>query len=450
MHAKKLKFLLVFFIALMAGVTFTACSSSDDAPATELSVDVASLTLSADGQSQTLGITSNSGWTITGNPGWLTVSPSTGSKNKNIVVTASENPETTKRFCDLRISTDDGQVNEIVHVEQLAKEENLSLDINEINIDGKAGSNGYFHITSNTSWIISGASNWVTLSSTNGNGTAQIQISANSDNSSASPRECTLFVVAGQITKQIKVIQAGLLAADCNVNPKTIVTLANGFAFDYTYGSNVAYYYTKLYKPVQIERMTDAEIIAEMSADINDRNTPNDSYVTSWRNLTTLTEYTVCTIGFDQNGNHGELQKKTLKTKSGSNQAVAMISDVKYNDTYWIWTTTTNGFVTRYYQWFVTRNDLHNSSDAAIAWFFNDAMHAHPDDYPAIAQGDIWYRERNGATIFDVVTWAVDVTGEFAGVIDRYAGQINSSSNRIQKQNVSKKDHPFIHYNAKK
>lgn len=30
MHAKKIKFLLVFFIAFVSGVTFTACSSDDD------------------------------------------------------------------------------------------------------------------------------------------------------------------------------------------------------------------------------------------------------------------------------------------------------------------------------------------------------------------------------------------------------------------------------------
>lgn len=30
MHAKKIKFLLVFFIALVSGVTFTACSSDDE------------------------------------------------------------------------------------------------------------------------------------------------------------------------------------------------------------------------------------------------------------------------------------------------------------------------------------------------------------------------------------------------------------------------------------
>lgn len=127
---------------------------------------------------------------------------------------------------------------------------------------------------------------------------------------------------------------SGLLTANCNVAPNMIVTLADGFAFDYTFGNNVSYYYVKLYTPNMIARMTDAKIIAEMSADIDDRDTPSDNYVTSWQNLDPLTDYTICTVGFDKNGNHGELQKRTLKTKSASNQALVTISNIKYSDTY--------------------------------------------------------------------------------------------------------------------
>lgn len=115
--------LLVAFLSF----GFVSCGGDDDdAPVTELSVDVAQLNLSADGQSQTFRITSNSDWTITGNPSWLTVNPSTGSKNKNIVVAASENTQTTERTCELQITTDDGQISEVIFVRQLARDKNPS------------------------------------------------------------------------------------------------------------------------------------------------------------------------------------------------------------------------------------------------------------------------------------------------------------------------------------
>lgn len=447
-----LRWQTLLFVALMC-LGLSACGGDDDGDgraSSELSVDLAQLNFSADGQSQTFRITSNTDWTITGIPNWLTINPTSGSNNKNIVVMATENTSVSSRTCQLRITTDDGQATEVISVEQAAKSEDISVDVTEINLDGKANSSSLLRITCNTAWTISGTPSWLTLSSVNGNGTTQITITANSDNNSATPRECTLSVMAGQVTQQVKIKQNALLTANCDVMPKTIVALANGFAFDYTYGSNVAYYHVKLYLPNEIERLTDEEIITKMSEDIEDRDTPNDGYVTSWRNLSPLTEYTVCIVGFDKNGNHGELQKRNLKTKSNTNQAIATISDVKYSDTNWEWTTTTNGFVTRYYQWFVTRSSLHNSTDAAIAWFFNDAMKKSPDDFPAIAQGDTWVRSRDGGYIFDVVTWAVDVNGEFAGVIDRFVGQVESSSSKVQKIKVSPKDNPFKYYKTKK
>ena len=130
------------------------------------------------------------------------------------------------------------------------------------------------------------------------------------------------------------------------------------------------YYYVRLFTPSTLDRVTDNEIIAVISSDPNDRDTPSDGYVTSWRNLDPQTEYILCTVGYDENGNHGALTKTKITTKKGYNQAIAMISDVQYDDEKWYWSTTVNGFVTKYYQWFIERDDLHTSTDAAIAWFF--------------------------------------------------------------------------------
>ena len=201
-----------------------------------------------------------------------------GQGNKNIVVTASENTTTTVRKCQLRIVTDDGEVTETVSIEQAAKSEDISVNVSEINLDGKANSNSSFLITSNAVWSISGVADWLTLSSTNGNGSSQIIVTAKSDNLSSSPRQCRLSIRAGQKSVSVNVIQNGMYATNCDVVPNKIVVLADGFAFDYKYDSNVAYYYVECYNPTKIERMTDSEIIAMMTQDTDDRDTPsNDS-----------------------------------------------------------------------------------------------------------------------------------------------------------------------------
>lgn len=442
---KKMKknFFYWLIVPSLVLMSFCVVSCSDDDAAAELNVDVQQLLFSAEGQSQTFRITSNTDWVIVGNTGWLTVNPAMGSGNQSIVVTASENTTVSPRTCQLSVTTASGEINRMITVEQSATSEELSVDVSRVNLDGAANSSAYLHITTNAAWSITGVPDWLTLSSVSGNGTAQITLTAISDNASSSQRNCTLTINAGAQTEQVEVIQRGLLASGCEVTPNIVVALADGIAFDFTYGANVSYYYVALYDPDWIERMTDAEIIEEMSSDINNRDTPQDGYVTSWRNLSPLTEYTVCTVGFDDDGNHGDLQKMTLTTKNGSNQARATISDVTYDSMYWNWTTSTNAFVTRYYQWYVPYSDLYDAYDAGIAWFFKQAMEESPNDFPPISRGDTWYRERNGETVFHLVTWAVNVEGEFSGVIDRWRGHINSSSSKVQRHSISKNDNPF-------
>lgn len=394
---------------------------------TQLSVDPKELKFSSAGESKNFKVTSNTAWIITGNPGWVTVSPSSSRDTKVVVVSVAENVATTERKCTLTVSSEDGKLSESVNIVQEATVTTLDVDVSQITLDGKANSSGTLRITSNTNWSIKGASEWLTLSSTNGNGSSSITITANSDNSTASARECTLKLEGGSVSKEIKVSQKGLLAAACNVKPGTVVTLSDGLAFDYVCDPNVVYFYCIVNVPSNLDRITDAELIAGMSGDIEDRLTPSDDLILSWRNLSELTEYVICCIGFDKNGNHGELTKVKVKTKSSRNQAFASISEVYYNDSYWFWTTSVNGFTTRYYQWFIEREDLYYSSDAAIAWFFQEAMKANPSSFPSIVQGDEWHRARNGSNMFHVVTWAKDVDGNFSGVIDRFSGYVDNS-----------------------
>lgn len=288
-------------------------------------------------------------------------------------------------------------------------------------------------ISSNVAWTVSVNVDWLSVSPSNGNGLLEMVIYPKSENESSTARQAVITLSGEGASATINVKQTAAFDSNLSVTPTDLVTLANGYACKFSFGSNVKYYYVKRYLPSDLLRKTDAEIIEDLSSDPSDRDTPSDNYVTSWQGQSPLTEYVICTVGYDNNGRHGALTKTNVKTKSGTNQAIAAISDVKYNDTYWMWTTGINGFVTKYYQWFISSSSLYNSTDAAIAWFFKREMTNNPSDFPAIAQGDTWYRLRNGGTIFHVATWAINVDGEFSGVIDRFAGSISNSSSIISK-----------------
>ena len=93
----------------------------------ELTVSTNQISFSANGESVSLKVKSNTSWIITGNPSWLTVSPSTGSENANVVFAAQQNSETTSRKCVITISTDDAEVIQTINVEQAGSEVFLSV-----------------------------------------------------------------------------------------------------------------------------------------------------------------------------------------------------------------------------------------------------------------------------------------------------------------------------------
>lgn len=303
----------------------------------------------------------------------------------------------------------------------------LSVDVTSIRLNGESGSSGLLRITSNASWTITGASDWLSLSSAKGNSSTQITITTTSANNSSVDRECTLLLSTtdGSQTQSVTIIQSGLLSAGCEIKATNIVTLSDGIAFDFEYGDNVVYGYSKIYTPSRIERMTDTEIIAEMADEgVENRITPERSIIHVTSGLSENTEYVICMVGFDANNKSGELIKTPVSTKSSVNQPVARITDVYYDDTYWHWTTVPNGFVTKYYQ-LAFGDEEYYEPDAYIAWLFDYAMKVDPEGFQPIAQGGSWYRSRNGSEIFHQVTWAIGVDGTFSGVIDRFRGSIN-------------------------
>lgn len=335
---KNLSFAFLLMV-LAVGFATTSCSSGgDDEPTvTELTVSQSELVITSDGETVNFKVTSNSNWTISGNPAWLAVSPQSGNGTATVTLTPTENTSTQERSCSLTISTDDGK---------------------------------YAYVS---------------------------------------------------------VTQEANVAKNCKVTPNDIVILSDGFAFDCSYGDNVAYYYAYRFTENAVERMTEDEIVA-LAVKNGERNTPSDGYVISWKNQSPNTEYVVYLVGYNAQGKRGELVKTDIKTKSDKNQPVAEISNVRYTSSKWSWKTTPNGYTSKYYMTLFTNTDSYDYTDAAIAWFFKKAMDETPDNYTPIIKEDTWSADRNGSKYIHIVTWAVNADNEFSGVIDRYRGYVSSSS----------------------
>jgi len=437
---------LAFFLAATLSVGFMSCGGDDnDEPEptpVPLTVSPSTINLASNAGAQgSFTVNCKGSWVATCTEAWISLSMTSGTDVGAIIVTAStENPNSAERTATITIKS--GSETGYVSVKQAAPDI-LVLSGLDAPFDAQAGSiqtAQELTITCNGTWTLEGKPEWLDISALSGSGTSTIKVWANETNNSTSERSAILTIRTATKSATKTVTQRAGFDAKLQVSPKTIVTLADGFAFDFTFGSNVKYYYVARYLPSAIDRKTDDEIIKEMSSDDSSRDTPSDGYVTSWQKQNPLTEYIICTVGYDQNGNHGALSKTTITTKSGTNQAAAVISNVQYNDTQWFWSTTVNAYLTRYYMWFNTNSYLYDTTDAAIAWFFKRQMENNPNDFQPIAQSGDWTRNRNGGNVFDVITWALDVDGNFSGVIDRFIGQINSGSRNLAPKVIPEDD----------
>lgn len=437
---KKLLKSLFAVQAIIALFAFSACSS-DSAESSTISVDTSNLKLEASGQSQTFSVQSNTNWTIIGNSNWVQVSPASGSGNKAVVVNAQENTTTSPRSCVLNISTDDKAASTTVLVEQAGTVDNISVDVNSLTLEAKAGSTGTIRITSNTAWKVTSSLSWLSLSSTSGNGSSQITLTTTSDNLSSSQRKGNLTITAGQSTINVTVSQNGLYAAKCKVKPTNILPLSIGFAFDLACDDNVTYYQLINYHKNDVDKMTDAEILEDL-INKTDRCSPSDGYIHSFSTLYPETDYVICTVGFNKNGEHGDIIRTNITTKKLNNIPFATISNVKYEDPYFKWTTTPNGFVKHYYQFYITNSNFYGMSDAAVAWFCKRWLDQDPDSYTPILKAGSWYGSPNPENQFHVVAWAVGGDDNLAGYFDRSETTINevsSANKRLKNKKVQNK-----------
>lgn len=105
--------LSILFVGMLS-VCFTSCSSEDD----EVSVSMPSVSFGENGGSQVIQVMSNTKWTVSGNPSWLTIAPIQGSKNGSFSISADKNSDKNNRSCVLYINA--GNASAMVSVNQSA------------------------------------------------------------------------------------------------------------------------------------------------------------------------------------------------------------------------------------------------------------------------------------------------------------------------------------------
>lgn len=110
-------------------------------------------------------ITSNIEWTAASDASWLSVNPSNGSGNAEIVISVADNPSVNKRTGNVRIATK----SKTTSIELTQPGRLLSLDFTKYIVYADGGTSPLITITSDGEYEISSSDNWITINKKSNN-----------------------------------------------------------------------------------------------------------------------------------------------------------------------------------------------------------------------------------------------------------------------------------------
>lgn len=160
----------------------------------------------ADGvDEKTVTVKSNTSWTISSYPNWVTVTPTSGAGTSNVTIKTNDNPNTSKRESTIKATLTGVSIESSMTITQLGK--TFDYGQSTIECSDKAQTISVT-ITSNGSWTAATTESWITIkpSSAFGNGTLSLTVT---ENTADDARTGKVSLNIGDKTYEITVIQSG-------------------------------------------------------------------------------------------------------------------------------------------------------------------------------------------------------------------------------------------------
>ena len=202
-----------------------------------LSVSPAELTFTANTESKSLDVTSNTAWTAASGASWAKLNKTNGSGNAQIAVTAGENTAITQRSATITIKTADGKASATVKVTQSAANVIFSVDKNEHSV-AAAGGDFTVKVTRNIGYKINSQPEWVKQTGKVPSGNTDTYTFTAEANTSTEAREGVIvFCNDNNECIQVTVKQAGAKAS-LSVSPAELTFTAKPESKSFSVSSN--------------------------------------------------------------------------------------------------------------------------------------------------------------------------------------------------------------------
>ena len=462
-------------IALVTLSLFSCHKEKDD---DEVSVSRKEITFDSNGGEETFEVSSNTTWSISNKPTWLSLSRDSGKGDKDVIITAQQNNEIKERQATLTVHAGDAETT--ISVRQSGREAVLSLNPTSITFESRQGDSKSFSIKCDKSWTMTNCPAWLTPSSRSGNdGGTSVTLTTASANDTPDTRSGSVVITDGTITAELSVEQQNGRSADCKTTPANVLRMSNDLCYNYQCGSNVKFFYDRLFVTQSMKLRTEDEILAsvQQDADMWSRTSSEDASqpVCYGPQLSPGTSYTIVTVSYDRNDRLGEIVKTEFTTKTSVNQPEVYANRLYftgsgYNSYYGVEVQKgDNGYCSKYYVWAAAgelqTTWIFHEMPAALAWYLKREIAKNPTSHSTNinAQTDaliasMGYTFSNGMPItssgreylegpmsqelasfeklrhssddesIQIVAWGLDVDGEFSGNVSAYLVDLSDFS----------------------
>lgn len=223
------------------GITRTL-SINQDEQIKNLSIDPTSGTIPSAGGSTSFDVSSNVTWSITSFASFITgISPSSGTGNATVAITAAENDTLQSRSGTLSVSGEG--LSSTYQISQLQKDASLSISPTSRSVSSDTSDSFNITVTSNTDWQASVNNNWLTINGTsfiNGSGNGGFTVNIVEANPNFSTRSATISVQVPGRTVTCTVRQDAKLET-LSISPSSFNTDNNGGSFSFNVSSNTSW-----------------------------------------------------------------------------------------------------------------------------------------------------------------------------------------------------------------
>lgn len=174
-----------------------------------------SITFSADEETKSIHVGSNTTWTISSCPSWVTVSPQSGEGGKDITIVAADNPNVTSRSGVIKATQAGLNLTAELTVSQLGK--TFNYGDSQLNCSDKDQTLKIM-VTTTGKWTAKSNNNWITItpSSNTGNGELSVHVTENGADDS---RTGSITLTIGDKSYDVIIVQSGkYFTVNCKEN----------------------------------------------------------------------------------------------------------------------------------------------------------------------------------------------------------------------------------------